>query len=68
MSSLRVPFDIVKDETPGSIRKLYLINGARRFFSRARLHCRGQVCEDMSQYNRAHTLVNLFKKFRSHKT
>ena len=63
-STLRIMFDIVNTADPvstGSARILYPISPAHGFFSRARLLSRGQVVEDISQYNRVHEMCSMLK-------
>ena len=63
-STLRIMFDIVNTAEPvstGSQRNLYPVSPAHGWFSRARLLSRGQVVEDISQYNRVHEMFNMFK-------
>ena len=59
-STLRVMFDIVNvngDMTKG----LYPIGSAAGFFSRCRILSRGQLVEDIMNYNRVHNMLMLFK-------
>ena len=58
-ATLRIQFDIVNTDTAN--KTLYPVSGAHGFFSRARLLSRGQVVEDISQYNRVHQMLTFFK-------
>ena len=57
-NSLRIQFDIVNT---GTGKTLFPVGGPHGFFSRCRLLSRGAVIEDISQYNRVHEMLRLFK-------
>ena len=58
-SSLRIVFDVVNADA--AAKTIYPIGGPHGWFSRARILSRGVVVEDISQYNRVHQLLSMFK-------
>ena len=58
-STLRVMFDIVN--TNPETDTLYPVGTAAGFFSRCRILSRGQLVEDIMNYNRVHNMLMLFK-------
>ena len=59
-STLRVMFDIVNTDGDNA-KKLFPVGPAACFFSRCRILSRGQLVEDIMNYNRVHTMLSLFK-------
>ena len=52
-STFRVMFDVVSDDSDRATKKLRLSGRPRGFFRRLRVYFRGQIIEDIDNYNRA---------------
>ena len=59
-STVRVMFDLVNTDTDGT-KVLYPVGTAAGFFSRCRILSRGQLVEDIMNYNRVHNMLMMFK-------
>ena len=62
--SLRVQFDLVNMETSGS-KHLMPIGGPHGFFTRCRLLARGEVLDDISDFNRVSEMFTFLKSYGS---
>ena len=60
-STFRIMFDVVNNDSNPSIKKLRPIGKAHAFFRRLRISVRGQIIEDIDNYNRVSELFHILQ-------
>ena len=60
-STFRIMFDVVNNDPNPSVKKLRPIGKAHAFFRRLRISVRGQIIEDIDNYNRVSELFHILQ-------
>ena len=64
-STFRIMFDVVNNDSNPSVKKLRPIGKAHAFFRRLRISVRGQIIEDIDNYNRVSELFHILQTRQS---